>query len=189
MFGPLQRFAGEGVVRFIWSSRSTPNMCLLYSTMPIGLTIWSKVPSPQLLSLVIVVTEASYYVEMAPTTVSSHHSRTRNLPWSLTMTSPVCILPDSRISSGPPQRLQRVPTMRAFFFSKNALKITLQRRRRWPSKVNATMIYTLVQGSQTRGPRAACGPRGSFVRPAMLFGNFQIINIYVASALKKDAAK
>jgi len=27
--------------------------------------------------------------------------------------------------------------------------------------------------------RAACGPRGGFVRPAMLFGNFKIINIYI----------
>jgi len=34
-------------------------------------------------------------------------------------------------------------------------------------------------GSQTRGPR------GRFVRPAMLFGNFQIINIYVAKCLEK----
>jgi len=27
--------------------------------------------------------------------------------------------------------------------------------------------------------RAACGPRGRFVRPAMLYRNFQIINICV----------
>jgi len=33
------------------------------------------------------------------------------------------------------------------------------------------------QGSQTRSPRAACGLRGPFVRPAMLFGNFQIISV------------
>jgi len=40
-------------------------------------------------------------------------------------------------------------------------------------------------GSQTRGPRAACGTRGPFVRPAMRFGNFQRINIYVAKCLEK----
>jgi len=27
--------------------------------------------------------------------------------------------------------------------------------------------------------RPACGPRERFVRPAMLFGNFQIISIYI----------
>jgi len=37
----------------------------------------------------------------------------------------------------------------------------------------------LGQGSQTRGPRVSCGPRGHFVRPAMLFGNFQIGDIYI----------
>jgi len=47
----------------------------------------------------------------------------------------------------------------------------------------------LSQGSQTRGPRAACGTRGPFVRPAMLLGNFQIINISLPSVLKKDATK
>jgi len=41
------------------------------------------------------------------------------------------------------------------------------------------------QGSQTRGPRATCGRRGRFVCPAMLFGNFQIINFYVAKCLEK----
>ena len=35
------------------------------------------------------------------------------------------------------------------------------------------------QGSQTRGPRE------HFVRPAMLLGNFQIINMYVAKCLEK----
>jgi len=44
---------------------------------------------------------------------------------------------------------------------------------------------TLPQGSQTRGPRASCGPRGSFVRPAMLFGKFQMFNIYVAKCPEK----
>jgi len=33
-------------------------------------------------------------------------------------------------------------------------------------------------GSQT------CGPRGRLVRPAMLFGNFQMFNIYVAKYLE-----
>ena len=33
--------------------------------------------------------------------------------------------------------------------------------------------------------RPACDPRGSFVRPAMLFGNFQIINICIAKCLEK----
>ena len=37
----------------------------------------------------------------------------------------------------------------------------------------------LGQGSQTRGPRVR------FVRPAMLFGNFQIFNIYFAKCLEK----
>ena len=32
--------------------------------------------------------------------------------------------------------------------------------------------------------RAACGPGRDFVRPAMLFGNLQIINIYVAKCLE-----
>ena len=32
--------------------------------------------------------------------------------------------------------------------------------------------------------RAACGPGGDFVRPAMLFGNLQIINFYVAKYLE-----
>jgi len=27
--------------------------------------------------------------------------------------------------------------------------------------------------------RATCRPRGHFVQPAMLFGNFEIINIYI----------
>jgi len=47
----------------------------------------------------------------------------------------------------------------------------------------------LDQGSQTRGPWAACGPRVPFVWLVMFFGNFQIINIYVAKCLEKDAAK
>ena len=34
-------------------------------------------------------------------------------------------------------------------------------------------------GSQTGVPGGACGPRQRFVLPAMLFVNFQIINIYV----------
>ena len=38
---------------------------------------------------------------------------------------------------------------------------------------------TVEQGSQTRGPS------GRFVRPAMLFGNFQIINICVAKCFEK----
>ena len=36
---------------------------------------------------------------------------------------------------------------------------------------------------------AACCPRGPFVLPATLFGNFQIMNIYVSKCLEKDAAK
>jgi len=38
---------------------------------------------------------------------------------------------------------------------------------------------SIAQGPQTRGLR------GNFVRPAMLFGNFQIINIYVAKCFEK----
>jgi len=45
--------------------------------------------------------------------------------------------------------------------------------------------YIIDQGSQTRGPRAACGPRWPFVRPAILFGNLQITNIYVAKCHEK----
>jgi len=41
----------------------------------------------------------------------------------------------------------------------------------------------LGKGSQTRGPR------GSFVRLAMLFAKFQVINISLPRVLKKDAAK
>jgi len=33
------------------------------------------------------------------------------------------------------------------------------------------------RGSPTRVPQATCGPRGHFVWPAMLFENFQMINI------------
>ena len=40
-------------------------------------------------------------------------------------------------------------------------------------------------GFQTCGQRAACGPRGPFVRPAILFGNFLIINISIAKCLEK----
>jgi len=43
----------------------------------------------------------------------------------------------------------------------------------------------LLQGSQTRGPWVACGPRGRFVRAEMLFGNFQKFNICVAKCLEK----
>ena len=43
----------------------------------------------------------------------------------------------------------------------------------------------IQQGSQTRGPRAECGPRGRFVRSAMLFGNFETFQIYVAKCLGK----
>jgi len=43
----------------------------------------------------------------------------------------------------------------------------------------------LNQGSQTHGLRAARGPRGSLVRPAMLFGNFQITWTYVAKCFEK----
>jgi len=38
---------------------------------------------------------------------------------------------------------------------------------------------SLMHGPQTCGLPAACGPRGRFVRTAMLFGNFEAINIYV----------
>jgi len=37
--------------------------------------------------------------------------------------------------------------------------------------------HILEQESQTPSPQATCGPRGHFVRPAMLFGNFHISNI------------
>jgi len=37
------------------------------------------------------------------------------------------------------------------------------------------LIRNIHQGSQARGPRVRFG------RPVMLFGNFQIINIYVIS--------
>ena len=37
--------------------------------------------------------------------------------------------------------------------------------------------------------RAACGPRGPSVRPAMLFGTFQIMNIYIAKCLEKRCRK
>jgi len=43
----------------------------------------------------------------------------------------------------------------------------------------------------TRGLKhgAACGPRGLFVGLLTLFGDFQIISIYVAKYLEKDSAK
>jgi len=44
---------------------------------------------------------------------------------------------------------------------------------------NNRVIRYSKPGSQTRGRRRPCSPRGHFVRPAMFFGNFQIINIYV----------
>jgi len=43
----------------------------------------------------------------------------------------------------------------------------------------------LEQGSQIRGQHAAYGPLGPFVRPAILFGNFLIINISIAKCLEK----
>jgi len=43
----------------------------------------------------------------------------------------------------------------------------------------ADAVIHLNQGSQTRGPR------GRFVRPAMLFGNFQTIDIYIAKCLEQ----
>jgi len=50
---------------------------------------------------------------------------------------------------------------------------------------HAQIWHALNQGSQTRGPRAACGPQRPFVPPVMLFGNLQIINIHVAKCLEK----
>jgi len=47
------------------------------------------------------------------------------------------------------------------------------------------MNVCLKQGSQTRDQRAACGPRGPFVRPAMLFGNFETITFTFSNALTK----
>jgi len=44
-------------------------------------------------------------------------------------------------------------------------------------------------GVSNTGPRAACGPRGHFVRPAMLFGNLQIISKHVAKCLEKICCK
>jgi len=32
-------------------------------------------------------------------------------------------------------------------------------------------------------------PARAFVEPAMLFGNFQIVNIYIVKCLEKNAAK
>ena len=37
--------------------------------------------------------------------------------------------------------------------------------------------------------RAACGARGPFVRPAKMFGNIQIINIYVAKCFEKKCCQ
>jgi len=34
--------------------------------------------------------------------------------------------------------------------------------------------YTVVQGSQTRGPRAACSPQNCFVRPAATWGGVTV---------------
>src|SRR6218665_3890706 len=49
--------------------------------------------------------------------------------------------------------------------------------------VNGPFLYfadvRLVQESQTRGPRAACGPRGHFVRPATHFGIFHKLTIII----------
>jgi len=43
--------------------------------------------------------------------------------------------------------------------------------------------YTTATGVSKK--RATCYPRRIFVRPAMLFGNFHAINIYVAKCLEK----
>jgi len=43
--------------------------------------------------------------------------------------------------------------------------------------VGYEQTFTLDQGSQTRGPRAACGPRNYFVRPAAMSTNLQIFKI------------
>jgi len=51
-------------------------------------------------------------------------------------------------------------------------------RQRAPTYTECTVIhvrYRLGQGSQTRGPRAACGPRNYFVRPAAMSTNLKIL--------------
>ena len=51
----------------------------------------------------------------------------------------------------------------------------------WTTSTDAIIdvCRCLKQGLQTRGPR------GHFVRPAMLFGNFQIINVYVIEFIRR----
>ena len=51
--------------------------------------------------------------------------------------------------------------------------------------VACSELLSVEKGSQKRGPWAACGPRGRSVRPAMVFGNFQIMNIYIAKCVEK----
>jgi len=51
------------------------------------------------------------------------------------------------------------------------------RNKQIPRKNAIVAKQCLWQGSQTRGPQVACGPREHFVQPAMLFGNFEIIYI------------
>jgi len=41
------------------------------------------------------------------------------------------------------------------------------------SKLFSPNWNALAQGSQTRGPRAACGPRNYFVRPAAMSTNLK----------------
>ena len=74
-------------------------------------------------------------------------------------------------------------------WSNNSIKLRYcYSSRRGTENISVTRNSTTIvlnQGSQTRGPRTACGSRGPFVRPAVLFGNFQISNISVAKCFEK----
>ena len=52
------------------------------------------------------------------------------------------------------------------------------------SKVTIESLYHYLNQESP-----ACGPRGPFLRPAVRFGNFQIINIYVAKCLEKGCCE
>ena len=55
------------------------------------------------------------------------------------------------------------------------------------------IVWTLRRATWTTGgvsnTRAACGPRGPFVRLTVRFGNFQIINICVTKCLDKKMSR
>ena len=61
---------------------------------------------------------------------------------------------------------------------RTVLELIRKRRRNWLGhwlRRNCLLKDALEQGSSTRGPRAACGPRASFVRPGKGINKIQCV--------------